>query len=219
MKRVLGILTLTLSAPLAGQATDVTAPLAGRVPAPVLQAVRALADSAALLGVPAAPLAQKALEGAAKGVAPDRVIAALHTLLGREVTARDALRRGGVESPAGADIEGATFALNTGLADSDVSAIVRAGGSAYAPATTLRVAGTLAALGVPAAGTVQLVSTELAAGVSVGDLGTLPGSVESALAHGMSPAQAAAGLARAQGHVNGNNGQGKAKGRGKGPKS
>ena len=218
MRPVLGMAALFLAAPLMAQGTDVTIQLAGRVPAPVIQVVQALADSAIAAGVPSAPLVQKALEGAAKSVPADRIIAALHVLLGREVSALSALRRGGIASPGDADIEGAVFALSAGLADSDVSSITRAGDGTYSAASTLRVAGTLAALGVPEAGTVQLVSIALAQGVSPGELATFPGSVQAAMAHGMSPGQGAAGLARALGHENGNNGNGNgnAKGKGKG---
>jgi hypothetical protein len=198
VKRVLIFAVAALSsAPLAAQRTDVAAQLNGRVPAGVIQAAQVLADSAVLAGVPVSPLVQKALEGAAKNIPADRVIAALQTLFSREVTALGALRQGGVTSPDAAGVEGASFAMGAGLSASDVTTIARAGGTVYAASTTMRVAGTLAAVGVPAAGTVRLVSAALAAGVAPGDLGTFPGSVESAVARGMTPAQAAEGLARA----------------------
>lgn len=198
MKRVviLGLAALW-AAPLAAQGTDVAAQLSGRVPAAVIHATQSLADSAAVAGVPVSPLVQKALEGAAKNIPADRVIAALQVLFGREVTALGALRQGGIAAPDGPAVEGATFAMGAGLSPSDVAAIAHAGGQTYAAATTMRVAGTLAALGVPAAGTVRLVSVALAAGVAPGDLTSFPGSVESAMAHGQTPAQAAEGLARA----------------------
>lgn len=209
------VLAIVAAAPLSGQGTDIGPQLAGRVPAPVIRVVQVLADSAGRTGVPADLLVQKALEGAAKNVDPDRVIAALHALYARELAARSALVRGGIVAPGAADVEGAVFALSAGLGDSDVSSITRAGDGTYAAAATLRVAGTLAALGVPAAGTVQLISVALAEGISPGELATFPGSVEAAVAHGMSPGQAAAGLARAKGHTNVNSGKGKGKGRGK----
>lgn len=197
MNRVLGFAIAALGAGrLSAQGTDVTAQLRGRVPPPVVLAAQSLADSAARAGVPAGPLVQKALEGAAKNVTADRVVAALQTLLGREIAGRLALRRGGMPSPAGPDVEGATFALSAGLSDSDVSSLARASGGGHGAATTLRVAGTLAAMGVPAAGTVQLLSAALAAGVPPGELGSFPGSVEAAMTRGMTPAQAAAGLSR-----------------------
>ncbi|HEX4634385.1 MAG TPA: hypothetical protein VH163_11145 [Gemmatimonadales bacterium] len=197
MKRTLGFALAFLGVvPLAAQ-TDIGAQLAGRVPATVIQATQSLAESAAVTGVPVAPLVQKALEGAAKNVPADRVVVALQALFTREVTALGALQQGGIAAPDPMAVDGATFALSAGLSSGDVSAIARAGGTTYAPSITMRVAGTLAALGVPAAGTVRLVSVALASGVSPGDLGSFPGSVESALARGMTPAQAAAGLARA----------------------
>lgn len=215
--RLLGFLmAVVTAASLEAQGTDVATQLAGRVSVPVVHVAQSLVDSAIHAGVPSAPIVQKALEGAAKNVSDDRIIAALRTLYGREVSALAALRRGGMAAPAEADVDGAVFALSAGLADSDISSIVHAGDGTYAAASTLRVAGTLAAIGVPASGTVQLVSMALAEGVSPGELATFPGSVEAAVAHGMTPAQAAAGLAHAQGHVNGNNGNGNSKGKGKG---
>ncbi len=219
--KLLGFIVAAFAATsLKAQGTDVTAQLAVRVPAPVVRVVQSLADSALRTGVPSAPIVQKALEGAAKNVSDDRIIAALRTLYAREISALAALRSGGISAPADADVESAVFALSAGLADSDISSIAHAGDGSYTAASTLRVAGTLAAIGVPAAGTVQLVSVALAEGVSPGELATFPGSVEAAVAHGMTPAQAAAGLARAQGQANGNSGnhgsnKGKGKGRGK----
>lgn len=219
MKPVPGLAAaLLIAAPLTAQGIDLTTQLAGRVPPPVILAVRSLADSADHTGVPAALLVQKALEGAAKNVPPDRIVAALHALYRREVSALAALRRGGIVAPGEADVDGAVFALSAGLADSDVSSITRAGDGTYSAASTLRVAGTLAALGVPADGTVRLVSMALAEGVSPAELATFPGSVEAGIGHGMSPAQAAAGLARAKGQANENNGNNKGKGRGHQPK-
>lgn len=185
------------AAPLMSQGTSVAAQLSGRAPDAVIQAAQALADSATVAGVPVSPLVQKALEGAAKNIPADRVIAALGTLFRREVAARGALRDGGLNRPDDAAVDGATFAMGAGLSTDDVASIARAGGDAYAAGTTMRVAGTLTALGVPASGTVQLLSVALASGVAPADLVSFPGSLESSMAHGMSAAQAAEGLARA----------------------
>ena len=59
---------------------DVPARLAGRVPPEVVAVVRGVVDSAAARGLPVEPLVQKALEGGAKGVPAERVIAAVRAL-------------------------------------------------------------------------------------------------------------------------------------------
>lgn len=197
MKRCLMLAAgLLAAAPLAAQG-DPAAQLAGRVPPAVAEAAIALAESASTRQIPAEPIVQKALEGAAKHVPTDRIVAALSDVFDRLVTARQALVAAGVTAPVPEAIESGAFALNAGLDTAALAHIARAGGRSYAAATTLRVAGTLTALGVPAAGTVRLVSTALAAGVPVADVLDLPGRVESAVARGLTPAQAAEGLARA----------------------
>src|SRR5439155_27066069 len=68
----------------AGQATaqqPVARQLAGRVPATVVAAVSALADSAATRGLPGEPLVEKAIEGGAKAATPGRIVAAVQAVL------------------------------------------------------------------------------------------------------------------------------------------
>jgi len=89
-------LAIALSAPPLGGlvAQDVTARLEGRVPATVARAVQGLAQDARARGLPVEPLIQKAIEGGAKGVAPDRVIAAVQLLVARLDEARGAAAEG-----------------------------------------------------------------------------------------------------------------------------
>src|SRR5207237_361602 len=65
---------------------------------------------------------------------------------------------------------------------------------------TLRGAATLAALGVPAKQTVQLVEGMISDGRTPGDLLGLPGEVQAQVARGATPAQAAAGLSHGGGN-------------------
>ena len=64
---------------------------------------------------------------------------------------------------------------------------------------TIRVAATLAALGVPAKQVLTLLQGLISDGRSQSDLLGLPGQVQTGVAQGATPAQAAAGLARAAG--------------------
>jgi len=171
--------------------------LAGRVPATVVAAVSALADSAATRGLPVEPLVEKAIEGAAKAAAPERIVVAVQAVLARLGRAQGALQAAGAATPAPDAIEAGGFALSAGLEVGNVQAVAVACGTRYSAAVALRVAGTLSALGVPPAQTVELVKQTLRSGAQERDLLALPGRVEAQVAQGATPAQAAAGLARA----------------------
>src|SRR5207248_6999196 len=69
--------------------------------------------------------------------------------------------------------------LSAGLSAGHVSALVRASRAAYDPALVLRVAATLAALGVPPKQAVQLVEGMIKHGRSPSELLSLPGEVRS----------------------------------------
>ncbi len=200
--RTIGIaVTLVLGTTLAGGlgAQDVQASLDRRVSPEVQRAVRGIAADAAAHGLPVDPLVQKAIEGGAKGVPGDRVIAAVRALAGRLAEAKEAVSEAGVAAPSGDVVEGGADALNAGLSRSQVGELVRVSQPPQDPALTLRVAATLAALGVPATQALQLVQGMISAGRSPSDLLGLPGQVQAGVARGATPAQAAAGLARAAG--------------------
>lgn len=200
--RTIGLaLTLVLGATLGGglAAQDVQPRLDRRVSPEVQRAVQSIATDAAARGLPVDPLVQKALEGAAKGVPGDRVIAAVRALAGRLAEAMEAVRQGGVAAPSGEVVEGGADALNAGISGRQVSDLVRVSRPPHDPALTLRVAATLVALGVPAKQALQLVEGMISADRSPSDLLGLPGQVQAGVARGATPAQAAAGLARAAG--------------------
>jgi len=200
--RTIGIaVTLVLGTTLAGGlgAQDVQVRLDRRVSPEVQRAVRGIAADAAAHGLPVDPLVQKAIEGGAKGVPGDRVIAAVRALAGRLAEAKEAVSEAGVAAPSGDVVEGGADALNAGLSRSQVGELVRVSQPPQDPALTLRVAATLAALGVPATQALQLVQGMISAGRSPSDLLGLPGQVQAGVARGATPAQAAAGLARAAG--------------------
>ena len=176
---------------------NVAARLAGRVPAEVVAAARGIVDSAAARGLPVELLMQKALEGGAKGVPADRVIAAVRTLAGELDASAGALRAAGLAAPDGDAIEAGVFALTAGLQEGQVRELARARRAPFGAAATLRVAAMLAALGVPAKQTVALVRRTVESGRAPTDLLDLPGRVQSEIARGETPAQAAAGLAHA----------------------
>jgi len=96
-------------------------------------------------------------------------------------------------------VEAGADALNAGLNAGQVRELTLASRPPYDPAVTLRVAATLAALGVPPKQTLSLVLGMISAGRAPGDLLALPSQVEAGVAAGQTPPQAAAGLARAAG--------------------
>jgi hypothetical protein len=191
-------LLLVIGAPAAAQ-QDVTARLGPRVPPAVVAAAQALADTALARGLPVDPLIDKAIEGAAKGVAPERVVAALRMVFDQLGSAAAAIRGGGDAAPDDGTVEAGAFALSAGLSGAQIRALVRASGPPYTPAATLRVAGTLAAMGVPADQTTELVRTTIRNGGATADVLSLPGRVQAQMARGQTPAQAAAGLSHPHG--------------------
>jgi len=106
------------------------------------------------------------------------------------------LRDGGISGDTIAIAAGA-FAITAGLRGRDITELARTGRPAADVTVGLRVAGTLTALGVPPPESVKLVSVELRTGRPLADLLALPGRVQTEVARGATPAQAAAGLTRA----------------------
>jgi hypothetical protein len=190
---VVALLVAGFATPLAGQ-DSLAARLAGRVPPEVVRAVKQLAASSTARDVPVEPLVQKAIEGGAKGVSAERVVAALRQLAGELEASASALHTAGIEHPAAEVVEGGAYSLDAGLSAADVRDMARASHPPYDPAMTLRVAATLAALGVPAKATVQLVLDMISAGRPPADLVSLPGEVQAQVARGATPAQAANGV-------------------------
>lgn len=186
MRRAAVLTAVALTgAPLLGAQTDTRSRLEGRVPPAIVVVVDSIIADATAHALPAEALIQKALEGGAKGVAGDRIVAAVQLLSARLATAAEAIDAAGAGRSAAA-IEAGAFALTAGLQPDDVRTLA---GAAPDAVSVLRVAGTLSAIGVPRGETVALVvSTAQREG---GDLTTLPQAVQAAMTRGASPAQAA----------------------------
>ncbi|HTI05246.1 MAG TPA: hypothetical protein VL549_08020 [Gemmatimonadales bacterium] len=192
-------MSLLLALPLVvlAQQQGIAARLDGRVPATVAAVAESLGTAARARGLPIDPLIQKAIEGGAKGVPAERVSAALRLVVAQLDTAAAGLRAADV-TPDTLAIAAGAFAITAGLNGGDVASIARSTSRADAALVVgLRVAGTLAALGVPPQQSADLVSATLASGRPATDLLALPGRVQAEMARGVPAAQAAAGLARA----------------------
>ena len=166
----------------------------------MVREVDGLAASAIARGLPVEPLIQKAIEGGAKGVPAERVIAAVRALAARLEAAAGALRSSGIASPAADMIEGGAYALGAGLSANQVGDLARSSHRPHDAGLTLRVAATLAALGVPPGTALELVRDMIRAGRAPNDILSLPAQVQAGMARGATPAQAAEGLGRAAAH-------------------
>lgn len=198
MKSLLAV-AFALSTTLRLMAQDVGTRLDGRVPPEVQRAVQDIAAAAAAHGLPTEPLVEKAIEGGAKRVPAERLIAAVRALAGRLASAADAVHAAGLATPQADVVEGGADGLSAGLTPAQVSALVRASRAPYDPALVLRVAATLAALGVSPKQTVQLVEGMIKDGKSSSDLLGLPGEVQADVAQGATPEQAAQHVGRGGG--------------------
>lgn len=196
MRVAIFFLALAPLAPLRAQQT-VAERLSGRVSPEVAALVNEAAAAAAARGLPIDPLIQKAVEGGAKHVLAYRVADAVRTVVMQLDTAAAALRAAEYDRPDTTAIAAGGFAVAAGLRGRDIADIARVARRGAADLViALRVAGTLAALGVPPTETVALVNATLRAGEPPAGLLSLPSSVQSGVSRGMTPAQAAAGLAR-----------------------
>jgi hypothetical protein len=174
----------------------ITDRLAGRVPPEIAALVRELGGGGAARGLPVDPLIQKAIEGSAKGVPASLVATAVRLVTAQLDSSAAALQSGGLAGDTIAIAAGA-FAISAGLSGRDIALLARSGAPPSDLIVGLRVAGTLTALGVPPADAAALVSATLQGGRPAGELLGLPGQVQAQMSRGATPAQAAAGLARA----------------------
>ncbi len=159
------------------------------LPADLVQQVSRIATDAAAQGVPASPLADKAIEGWAKHVPADRIVAAVRAFAGRMADAGVAVRHAGVSVPSGRVIAAAAEAMGGGLKAEEVGSIVRAAATAEAAAPGLSVAASLAAQGISDAQAVTIVVNALRHGRSMSQLLDLPSVARSMHDQGMSPSE------------------------------
>src|SRR3989442_14178080 len=96
------------------QGTGIAQRLTGRVPPQSGSLVEELGTAASARGLPIDPLIEKAIEGSAKGVPPERVVIALRLVATQLDTAAAALRDGGV-APDTLAIAAGEFAITAGL--------------------------------------------------------------------------------------------------------
>ena len=165
--------------------------LSARLDKPTLTAVTAILDSARVSKLPTAPLIDKALEGAARGVDGQNIVVAVHQLSVRMGSAKRTL-------PANAtpdEIKAAASALDVGISVRDLARLRAATGKQ--PATvSLAVLTDLVGEKVPIATATNLVLQMARSGVKDADLALFQRNVRSDVDQGADPTVAATTRAR-----------------------
>lgn len=195
MKALL-IATLALAGSLQAQ-TDVRARLEARgLPSELVEQVSALAADATAQGLPAEPLADKAIEGYAKQVPAARIVAALRDYGTRMAGGRVALRDAGMAAPSGEVITAAADAMGRGLQPVHVGLVARAAPSPELVSPALTVVTALTAQGMPAARAVDVVTSAMQRGRSSAQILDLPSTAQAMQQRGMTADQAGERLLR-----------------------
>ncbi len=177
-------------AALVAQQGSVEARLAARgLPADLAQGVQRIAADAAGQGVPAGPLADKAIEGWAKHVPPERILSAVRLFAGRMADAGSAVKAAGFRTPPGDLIAAAAEAMGGGLNAEQVGRVVRAAGTAAEAAPGLSVAASLAAQGLGNKQAVTIVVDAMQHRRTMSQLLDLPSVARAMHDQGMSPGE------------------------------
>jgi hypothetical protein len=128
--------------------------LADRLPAAALAGVTAVLDSAQSVGLPLEPLVDRALEGASKSAAADRIVLAVGRYAHELGVARDALGAGATE----AEVIAGASAIRAGARPADLHDLrARRGGQSVTVAAGMMA--DLMVLGVPSETAVGIVLT------------------------------------------------------------
>lgn len=171
-------------------AAQLPADWASRLPHEAVGAIEELVAVAAAEGLPTESLIQKALEGTAKSVAPERIVAAVRL---QRATLRDArFLLAGVVAPAVPDareLEAVAFALHRGLPPGQITRLLLAS-PADRREVALEVAADIVAHGYAADAAADLVAAALSRQVTRRALTALPRAVTLELQRGLPPAEA-----------------------------
>ena len=175
-----GLVLCLIAAPAAAQ----DARLKSRLDPATLGAVEQLLDSARAGGLPAEPLVQKALEGRSKQAAPERILAAVRSLLGTLRESRLAL---GQQAQADELVAGAN-ALRAGALPAAVAGMRRQRGREIT--VPLSVFADLVARGISASAATQAVHAMVDQGLGDPEFQKLRARVEDDIRTGLAPGTA-----------------------------
>jgi hypothetical protein len=140
---------MTRADPAGAQQRDARAELAARgAPPAFIELVVVPVERAQRESLPTAPLADKALEGWAKGVAAARVAGAMEQVRARMEEGRRIAQQAGLGEPPGDLVAAAGEALGRGLAADEIRELVQSSRTPEQAAIGLQVAASLAAQGL-----------------------------------------------------------------------
>jgi hypothetical protein len=175
---------------LGGQQPDPVEQMRTRgLPESLVTEVAVVAADATAQGLPADPLVEKAIEGWAKRVPPDRIIGAIHQFRIRLQEARQALTGTGHPDPLGPVVAAAAEAMARGLGQEQVGVVVDAAPTPDAAGRGLKVAAALAAQGIGTEQAVGIVVRAMRRGQGDTDILDLPSVANAMRAQGMAPGQ------------------------------
>lgn len=174
------------AAPLAGQQR-----LEGRLDAATLAALRPLFELARRDSLPVTALEDKGLEGAAKRIPPERIVAAVQQLAQDLRAARGLLREARPRGPiSDGEILAAADAPRRGVPADEIAALGANAPPAVSLLVPLTVLGDLVQRGIPAGEARRVIEELLAAGISAEQLAEIPPRVDVALRVGAPPSEA-----------------------------
>lgn len=147
-------------------------------------------------GLPADPLLDKALEGAAKGVPPGRVLAVLDELAASLTRARGLLAASGLD-PAPPDVAAVADGLRRGVPEDAVRTLGQGARPGEPIALAVHTLADLLDRGVPVTVALDVLTAWRGQGAQAAELAELPAAVERLMRQGVLPTQAAQAVAAA----------------------
>jgi hypothetical protein len=187
--RILALLSLLSMGPglLAAQQQNPVDRLKEVLPALVADKVIAIVTDATSRGLPGQAIADRALEGIAKGRSGEEVAAAAQAFASDLAEAHGALRQAG-RTPDASEIEAAADAKELGVDGAAISALASSAPSGRSLAVPLTVLGALVNRGLPSDAALQAVLDRLSARASDANLVEMPGEAGRLIAEGYRPA-------------------------------
>jgi hypothetical protein len=164
------------------------------VPLEVAQDVTAVVSDATSRGLPGLTIANRALEGVAKGRSGEEVRAAAHALSHDLVDARNAFLEAG-RTPEASEIEAGAAALGMGVDGKTISEVARQAPSGRSLTVPITVIGQLVERGLPSDEVLAEVLARLKQRLEDRELAELPGEAGRLVAEGHRPSEVGLALA------------------------
>jgi hypothetical protein len=168
------------------------------LPAEVAERVVGIVNDAISKGLPGLAIAERALEGVAKGRSGAEVSAAAQAFAADLAAARGALQGAG-RTPDASEIEAGATAMDLGVDGATVSTLASSAPSGRSLAVPLAVIGALVNRGLSSDAALQAIQQRLSAGVGNTEFVEMPGEAGRLIAEGYTPAEVGRMLAAGAG--------------------